>query len=72
MSEQASALVVGTTELLFPVRQAGIGVFGPLQRMFYDVSRDGQRILVNLPTGGEAAAMPAITVVTNWQEALKK
>ena len=33
---------------------------------------DGQRFLVNAPAGGEAAAAPPITVVTNWQAAFKK
>ncbi len=36
-------------------------------------SRDGQRFLVVEPAGGgEAAAVPPVTVVLNWQEALKK
>jgi hypothetical protein len=34
--------------------------------------RDGQRFLVIVPAGGETAAAPLITVVTNWQLALKK
>jgi serine/threonine protein kinase/Tol biopolymer transport system component len=39
----------------------------------YAPSRDGQRFLVNVPAGGESAASaPPITVVTNWQAALKK
>jgi hypothetical protein len=32
--------------------------------------RDGQRFLVNVPVGGEAAVAPPITVVTNWQRSL--
>jgi eukaryotic-like serine/threonine-protein kinase len=38
----------------------------------YAPSRDGQRFLVNAPAGGENAAAPPLTVVTNWQAALKK
>ena len=37
------------------------------------VTRDGQRFLMNVPAGGEsAAAGPPLTIVTNWQAALKK
>ena len=35
----------------------------------YDVSRDGQRFLVNLPL--EWSNSSPITVVTNWTEKLK-
>ena len=38
----------------------------------YQPSRDGQRFLVNVPAGGEAAVVPPINIVTNWQAALKK
>ena len=38
----------------------------------YAPSRDGQRFLVNVPAGGEAATVPPLTVVTNWQGELKK
>jgi eukaryotic-like serine/threonine-protein kinase len=38
----------------------------------FAVSRDGQRFLVNLPAGGESAAAPPMTVITNWQAGLKK
>jgi Tol biopolymer transport system component len=33
----------------------------------YAPTRDGQRFLVNVPAGGEAAVAPPITVVLNWQ-----
>jgi Tol biopolymer transport system component len=51
---------------LFPVRVAG-GV--NFQRTHYVPSRDGQRFLINTPTG-DAAIVP-ITVVLNWTAALK-
>jgi hypothetical protein len=38
----------------------------------YAPTRDGQRFLVNVPAGGEAAAAPPITVVLNWQAGLPK
>ena len=37
----------------------------------FTITRDAQRVLVNLPAGGEAAVAPPITVLTNWQAALK-
>jgi len=38
----------------------------------YAPSVDGQRFLVNVPAGGEAAAVPPITVVLNWAAGLPK
>jgi hypothetical protein len=38
----------------------------------YAPSRDGQRFLVNVPAGGEAAIVPPLTVTTNWQAELKR
>jgi hypothetical protein len=49
---------------VFPVSEAAGAFYAPM--------RDGQRFLVNVPAGGETAAAPLITVVTNWQLALKK
>jgi hypothetical protein len=57
-----SKLEPGTPKELFPVPGATSFV----------VTRDGQRFLVNRPAGGESAAAPPLTVVTNWQAALKK
>ena len=37
----------------------------------YDVKADGKRFLINTENGSEAAS-PPLTVVTNWQVALKK
>ena len=52
----------GTPQTLFSLP----GVLG------YAPSRDGQRFLVNARAGGEGAAIPPVTVVTNWQAGLKK
>jgi serine/threonine protein kinase/Tol biopolymer transport system component len=38
----------------------------------YAPSRDGQRFLVDVPAGGEAATVPPLTVVVNWQGERKK
>jgi hypothetical protein len=38
----------------------------------YAPTHDGQRFLVNVPAGGEAAAAAPITVVLNWQAGLPK
>jgi len=54
----------GTPQPLFPVFPVGASFFS------YVPMRDGQRFLVNVPAGGEAAVAPPITVVTNWQRSL--
>jgi len=55
----------GTPQPLFPIPPTGTSfVYAPM--------RDGQRFLVNVPAGGEAAAVPPMTVLTNWQAGLKK
>ena len=64
-----ATIEVGTLQPLFP--------FSPFPGFasalaFYAPMRDGQRFLVNAPAGGEAAAAPPFTVVTNWQAAFKK
>jgi hypothetical protein len=38
----------------------------------YQPAVDGQRFLVNVLVGGEAASAPPITVVVNWEDGLKK
>jgi Tol biopolymer transport system component len=53
----------GAPQPLFPVFPIGASFF------FYVPMHDGQRFLVNVPAGGEAAAQP-VTVVTNWERAL--
>jgi hypothetical protein len=55
------AFEAGTPQTLF---EAGNGAYIP--------SPDGQRFLVVVPAGGEAAQAPSLTVVTNWQAGLKK
>ena len=59
----------GTPQPLFPISPS---TFGSFANSFYAPMRDGQRFLVNAPAGGEAAAAPPFTVVTNWQAAFKK
>jgi Tol biopolymer transport system component len=56
---------VGTVRALFDVRPSAAG-----GSRYYDVSSDGQRFLVaSRPRG---AALPPITLVTNWQGLLNK
>ena len=38
----------------------------------YDVTADGKRFLINTTAGGSGAALPPLTVVTNWTAGLKK
>jgi hypothetical protein len=57
----------GTPQPLFPVLPLGANALGAV---FYAPMRDGQRFLVNVPAGGEAAVAQPITVVTNWQRSL--
>ena len=57
-----ASVEVGTPQELF----ANSGVTG------YAPSADGQRFLVNVPAGGDAAAAPPITVVLNWAAGLPK
>jgi eukaryotic-like serine/threonine-protein kinase len=59
----------GTPQPLFPIAPVTVNALG---NFFYAPMRDGQRFLVNAPAGGEAAAAPPLTVVTNWQSAFKK
>jgi Tol biopolymer transport system component len=57
-----SSVEPGTPQALFSY--AGTTAYAP--------SRDGQRFLVNVPAGGEAATVPPLTVITNWQAELRK
>ena len=57
-----ATLQVGTAEELFT--SPGMTSFAP--------SRDGQSFLVEIPDSDNAAAVPPITVVTNWQAGLGK
>ena len=56
----------GTPQPLFPVFPL------PISGNATYSSRDGQRFLVNVPAGGEAASAQPLTVASNWQAALKK
>jgi Tol biopolymer transport system component len=65
----SATIEAGTPQPLFPLSPfpgiaAAPSIYAPM--------RDGQRFLVNAPAGGEAAAAPPFTVVTNWQAAFKK
>jgi len=40
--------------------------------IFWDVSSDGKRFLMAVPSGTSASSQPPFTVVLNWQAALKK
>jgi hypothetical protein len=64
-----ATIEAGTPQPLFPLSPFP-GFASALS--FYAPMRDGQRFLVNAPAGGEAAAAPPFTVVTNWQAAFKK
>jgi hypothetical protein len=65
-----TALEVGTPTKLFAPRALN-GPTSPVGfRAQYDVTRDGQRFLLNVPA--EDAAPPSINVVVNWPAALKK
>ena len=63
-----AAVEPGTPQLLFPFPALTFNQLGSA----YAPSRDGQRFLVNAPAGGESAAVPPVTVIANWQAALKK
>ena len=63
-----ASVQIGTPHELFAAAgMAGLG-FGAS----YAATRDGQRFLLNLTAGAEGAAAPLMTVVTNWQAALKR
>jgi serine/threonine protein kinase/Tol biopolymer transport system component len=62
---------VGTPQPLFVTRTVEGPTTAPNLLQQYDVSPDGQRFLMNVPTGG-AAASPTVTVVANWLAALTK
>ena len=66
----ASTLDVGAAVALFQARMLNGPAPGPRFRQQYDVARDGQRFLLNVPL--EDAAASSITVVLNWTAGLKK
>jgi hypothetical protein len=66
----SARLEVGTPTKLFAPRVLN-GPISPVGfRAQYDVTRDGQRFLLNVPA--EDAAPPSITVVADWPAELKK
>jgi hypothetical protein len=64
-----ATIEAGTPQPLFPL--SPFPGFSSINS-FYQPMRDGQRFLVNVPAGGEAAAAPPFTVVTNWKAAFRK
>ena len=69
MAAVDAAVEVGTAVPLFEARMLNGPNIGVGIRQQYDVTRDGQRFLLNVPLE-EAAASP-ITVVLNWATGLK-
>ena len=70
---QGPAFDAGQAQALFPIRPSGgTAVNGLLQRIFYDVSRDGQRFLVNAEPAEAQSVSPPVTVVVNWLPAVRK
>jgi hypothetical protein len=66
VSARSNALDVGTPSALFQTRVAGGSLIPAPNKQQYDVSRDGQRFLVNTSTGG-FTSNTAITVILNWK-----
>jgi Tol biopolymer transport system component len=60
--ELGTSVEIGTPKELFA--NSGANGFAP--------SRDGQRFLLDVPAGGESAAIPPVTVVLNWTAGLRK
>jgi hypothetical protein len=56
---------VGAIESLFPLRALGT-------RWRYDVSRDGQRFLVNTPLPGSSSSSSEIGLIVGWPELLRR
>ena len=59
----SGAFQAGVPKALFKV---------PAGELFWDVSSDGKRFLMTVPSGTTASAPDKFTVVLNWQAALKK
>ena len=66
ISARSNALDVGTPSALFQTRVAGGSLIPAPNKQQYDVSRDGQRFLVNTSTG-DFTSNTAITVILNWK-----
>jgi hypothetical protein len=66
---QRSALEVGAVRALFEARVRPQGYLGYGTGPNYDVSPDGQRLLVNAAVAGQTTT--PITIIVNWPAALK-
>ena len=66
-----TALEVGAAIPLFAARVLNGAATNVGSRQQYDVARDGQRFLLNVPLDDASTASP-ITVVVNWAAGLKK
>jgi eukaryotic-like serine/threonine-protein kinase len=64
-----SAFEAGPSQPLFGVEPLGNLI---ISRYPYQPAADGQRFLVNVPSGGEGAGATPITMVLNWQTVLNK
>ena len=70
--QTAPKFEAGAPKALFDPRIAR-GVTASFAAFGYDVTADGKRFLVNsISTTPESSASPPITVVVNWQSALKR
>lgn len=66
--ELGATVRLGAPESLFQMRSTTIG---SLTGAYYKPSADGQRFLVTDTVAGEDTPPPLLTVVLNWQAALK-
>ena len=64
-----STIELGSPQALFEISFPPMGSIQPYAWYEYDVTADGQRFLINLPT--ESTTVP-ITVVLNWAAGLKR
>ena len=65
----SSAFEAGPSQPLFGIEPLGNLI---ISRYPYQPAADGQRFLVNVPSGGEGAGATPITMVLNWQAVLNK
>jgi hypothetical protein len=59
----------GAPVALFDAHMAPSAAHNQLQ---YDVTADGKRFLINTTNASDSASSPPLTVVTNWNAAVKK
>jgi len=65
-----ASFAVGAAETLFPTRARTISNRGVPGGYPYDVSRDGQKFLINTSVAGAQTGTVPITLVVNWIEGL--